>query len=331
MFAEQNFPRMLQPPEIEERLFREHFEMLRRIFIDERDGVLLVAGQHNPANRPAQHSGGIRHTLRPHFLPEFRDRRPRLFRHTAAPGHEKRRTVRPVLRLDQEIKPRQPPVHRIIGKHDQLARSRRRSGIDQMRHHALRRTHPRTARPDNLRDFRHGLSAIGNRCDTLRAACLEHLVHARHTRRNQGRIVNLAVRPRRRDHDHLFHPRHLRGDRCHQRNGGKRALATRHITRRRRDRRNPVTGKRPGADFMQPHFLWLLVLVEFPDRDSGIFHRLAHIGCQSLLRGIEIRFRRRNLVCLHRRLVEVARKPRQCLVTLGPHRVDNLPHLVLIA
>ena len=46
---------MIEAAEILERLFAQDFEMLRRIVIDEGDRLVLIARQHDAADRPAKH------------------------------------------------------------------------------------------------------------------------------------------------------------------------------------------------------------------------------------------------------------------------------------
>ncbi len=84
------------------------------------------------------------------------------------------------------------------------------------------------ARADDLVDRGHGLGAVGERRDRLRAADREHAVHAGDVGRREHQLVERAAR-RRHDHDQLGHAGDDRRDRVHQHRRRIRRLAAGHV------------------------------------------------------------------------------------------------------
>ena len=104
---------------------------------------------------------------------------------------------------------------------------------------------------------------------------------------------------------------------------GKGALAAGDVAGDRRDRPRPLAGEGAGADLVQPHLLGLLVLVEAADRVGGELHRLADLGLERLLGGVEVGGGGGDGVGLDRRLVELAGEAGERRVALGADRGDD--------
>ena len=211
-----------------------------------------------------------------------------------------------MLGFDDEVERREAAVRRVIRQHDQFAGARRRADVDQVRAQALGRTHPGAAGADDLCAFRDCLRAIGNGRDALGTAGLEDLRDAGHASRDEGCIIEASVRTGRRDDADLLHARHLGRDRLHEHRGRKRPLAARDIAGHRGDGVGAVAREDAGADFVKPHLLRLLVLVEAADVDGHVFQRVLHVRVQRLLGAGEVGFRRGQRIGLDGRLVKLA-------------------------
>ena len=211
-----------------------------------------------------------------------------------------------MFRLDDEVQTRKPSIGGVVRQHDQLAGAGRRAGIEHMRQQPLGGPHPRAAGSDHLGAFRHRLGAIGHGGNGLRAAGLEDFRDARHPRRDERRIIELAIGAWRRDDANVLYTRDGGRDRGHQHGGGKRPLAARHITGNRGNGRGAIAGEYAGADFVKPHLLRLLILVKAADRGGGEFQSFTDFGVEGFFGQCEVSFSGGDFRGLNRRMIELA-------------------------
>ena len=94
----------------------------------------------------------------------------------------------------------------------------------------LRKRHKQSARPHNLVHARNGLRTVGHGRNCLRAAQLEHMLHAGQLCRSQDCASHALARRRGRGaHHNLFNAGHTRRQRGHQQRRSQRRAAARHI------------------------------------------------------------------------------------------------------
>ncbi len=168
------------------------------------------------------------------------------------------------------------------------------------------------------------MRSVGGGGNGLGSASLVDLGHARKTRGEQCRSVDISIGSRRRQDRYILHAGHFCRQRRHQRDTRKRTLAARHVTGDGRDRAGPVAGESAGANLVNPHLGRHLVVVKAGDGACSKLHGFAELGGDGFLSGGEIGFGCREIALAQPGSVQLAGETDQRLVTLLLHIVDDL-------
>ncbi len=147
-------------------------------------------------------------------------------------GDQQRLRAHVMLGLRQQVGCDERRIRRRIGNHQHLGRSGRQVAGGAIRiagHDLLGRRGERGARAEDLVHLGNGRGAIGHRRHRLRAAGLEHAVHAAAPRRHQHRRIGTPVGRRWRAQQALRAAGQLRRHRHHDHRGGQGRRTGRHI------------------------------------------------------------------------------------------------------
>lgn len=175
-----------------------------------------------------------------------------------------------------------------IGKDDRFARAGRRTRIDAPGQQALGGHEPGAAGANDLVAARDRFGAVCGRGDGLRPAGLVYPRDAAEGAGVERCVVDPAIGGRRRQHGDFLDPGDDGGNRRHQRDGGKRALAARHVAGNGADRCPALAGEHARRHLLDPHVLGHLGLVEAADRVGGELQGFLQFRLQPGLGACEI-------------------------------------------